>query len=312
MKVLLPDNLGFVPCVAGAEILLFDPFAPLPVTHRDAQAIVVFETPADVLAGYARDLGRIEWVQSLGAGVDAMFGAGFRPGTLITSGRGLHDLPVAEHVLALLLAAARSLPRAIRAQIGHRWASELGGRQPFPDPTRFSTLLGAKVGIWGFGSIGRTLASRLTGLGSEPIGIVRDGSDPLPGTVPTARIGAVLPVLDALVLLLPGTPANRHIVDAGVLRALPPRAWVVNAGRGSVLDEAALIDALIGGRLAGAALDVFEEEPLGVNSPLWDLPNVILTPHAAGGRPVGAESLVTRNLQAYVAGRPLENLAGVL
>ena len=94
-----------------------------------------------------------------------------------------------------------------------------------------------------------------------------------------------LPRTDVLVSLLPATEQTRHAIDAGVLALLPPRAWVVNVGRGTTLDEAALLDALRSGRLAGAALDVFETEPLPADSPLWDEPRVLISPHAAGGRP---------------------------
>lgn len=306
MKVLVPDNLGADIVLAGIDAVRYRPLAELPLHTADAAAIVVFESPPALLQAYARSLIELRFVQTLSAGADAVLAAGFRPEAAIASGRGLHDFPVSEHIIGLLLAAARSLPAASTAQRSHRWAAELGGRQPFPDPHRFSTLIGARIAIWGFGSIGHALADRLTAMGAEPVGVTRRGDEP--GTVAIAALGSLLPTVDALVLLLPGTPENRHIVDAEVLRRLPPHAWLVNAGRGSTLDEAALVDALDRGELAGAALDVFETEPLPRSSPLWDQPNVIITPHAAGGRPIGAKELVEDNLARLARGDRLCNL----
>jgi phosphoglycerate dehydrogenase-like enzyme len=306
MKVLVPDNLGVEIVVPGVEVVTYPPLGELPDAGKDAAAIVVFETPPPLLQAYARQLLGLRLVQTLSAGPDAVLAAGFPPAAAIASGRGLHDLPVTEHAIGLLLAAARSLPAAGRAQLRHRWATELGGRQPFPDPGRFSTLIGARVAIWGFGSIGHTLADRLVAMGAEPIGVTRDGEEP--GTVAVTAVDALLPTVDALVLLLPGTPQNRRIVDTDILRHLPPHAWLVNVGRGSTLDEAALVEALHRGELAGAALDVFETEPLPPSSPLWEQPNVIITPHAAGGRPIGAKELIEDNLGRLTRGERLRNL----
>ncbi|MBN9173729.1 MAG: hypothetical protein J0I70_06205 [Microbacterium sp.] len=143
-------------------------------------------------------------------------------------------------------------------------------------------------------------------MGAHPIGITRSGVEP--DTVGVDDLDALLPTLDALVLLLPGTAENRHVVDARVLELLPAHAWVVNVGRGAALDEGALVAALARGALAGAALDVFETEPLAASSPLWDLPNVIITPHAAGGRPIGAKELIEENLGRLRRGEDPRNL----
>ncbi|HEX7805856.1 MAG TPA: NAD(P)-dependent oxidoreductase, partial [Cellulomonas sp.] len=117
-----------------------------------------------------------------------------------------------------------------------------------------------------------------------------------------------LPTTDVLIGLLPATPETHHAIGSGVLGLLPPHAWVVNVGRGSTLDEEALLDALRTQRLAGAALDVFETEPLPDGSPLWDSPHVLISPHAAGGRPQGASELIGHNLAAFESGLPLRNV----
>ena len=116
------------------------------------------------------------------------------------------------------------------------------------------------------------------------------------------------PGTDVLIGILPATPATRRVLGAAVFARLPRHAWVVNVGRGATLDEDALLTAVREGRLAGAALDVFETEPLPAESPLWSEPRIIITPHAAGGRPVGADTLLTDNIGAFVRDEPLRNL----
>ena len=118
----------------------------------------------------------------------------------------------------------------------------------------------------------------------------------------------LLPQTDVLINILPATPDTRHAVDAKVLALLPAHAWLVNVGRGATVDEAALLAAIRAERLAGAALDVFETEPLPPDSPLWDEPNIIVSPHAAGGRPIGAADLIVHNLAALRDGKPLLNV----
>jgi phosphoglycerate dehydrogenase-like enzyme len=113
---------------------------------------------------------------------------------------------------------------------------------------------------------------------------------------------------DVLIMILPATAGTLRALDAPRLAELPPHAYVVNVGRGSTVDEPALVAALAAGRLAGAALDVTDTEPLPADSPLWSAPNLVLTPHAAGGRPVGADDLIAANLRALLAGRGLRNV----
>ncbi len=312
MKILLPTSLDLVPDLPDGVVgVPYDVRQEVPTEHRDAEALVVWGNPAARLREAARDLVRLRWVQGLMAGPDALFGAGFDPRVVITAGQGLHDQPVAEHALALVLAGARRLDLAVRAQIGHRWARELGGMQPPGNATRFATLRDAQVVVWGFGSIAQTLAPLLAGLGARVTGIARTpgerGGFPV---VEVADLPRVLPTADVLVSLLPSTSQTVGAVGAEVLNLLPDRAWVVNVGRGSTLDEEALVEALRGGRLAGAALDVTATEPLPADSPLWDAPNVIITPHGAGGRPVGSDRLIAHNVRALLARQPMRNVVG--
>jgi phosphoglycerate dehydrogenase-like enzyme len=312
MKILLPTTLDLRPALPdGVAAVAYDPGAPLPDEHLDAEALVVWGSGRARLEAIARDARRLRWVQSLAAGPDSVLAAGFGPDVALTSGRGLHDAPVAEHALALLLAAARRLHRLRDAQHARVWRDDLGGIQPLRDPGAFRSLIGASIVIWGFGRIGRRLAGYLRAMGAEVAGVARSAGarDGVP-VVDEAGADALLPGADALVLVLPSLPSTRRTLDARRLALLPAHAWVVNVGRGDTIDEGALAAALRGGRLGGAALDVFEEEPLPAASPLWGLDDVILTPHAAGGRPYGAEALIEENLRRLLAGTPLLNLVG--
>ncbi|MGY1739492.1 MULTISPECIES: NAD(P)-dependent oxidoreductase [unclassified Blastococcus] len=310
MKLLLPDSLPLAPDLpAGVTAVTYPAAAPVPEQHRDAEALVVWgSAPAD-LAAAAGDMPRLRWVQSLAAGPDAVLAAGFPDDVVITSGAGLHSRTVTEHALALVLALVRRLPAAARAQAEHRWARELGGLQPLHPEGAVTTLLDARVLIWGFGAIGETLAPVLRALGAQVRGVARSAGQRAGfDVVAEADLAAELGRTDVLVMVLPATEGTRHALDAGRLAALPRHAHVVNVGRGTTVDEAALAQALAAGRLAGAALDVTETEPLPPASPLWDAPNLVLTPHAAGGRPVGADALIAANAAALLEGRELRNV----
>ncbi|GIF14471.1 NAD(P)-dependent oxidoreductase [Actinoplanes teichomyceticus] len=309
MKLLLPDSVELdLTLPEGVTGVVYPVAEPIPERHADAEALVVWGNPPTQLAGAARQLTRLRWVQTLAAGPDAVLRAGFAPGVIVTAGLGLHDRTVAEHTLALVLAAARRLNLLVRAQIGHRWAAELGGLQPVREPGAFRTLRDAHVVIWGFGGIAGTLAPLLAALGARVTGVARTAGERHGFPVVTPRrLPELLPTADVLIAILPALPETERAVNAAVLDRLPAHAWVINVGRGSTLDEAALLAALRRGRIAGAALDVFETEPLPAGSGLWDEPNVIITPHAAGGRPLGAAALIEENVRALRAGQPLRN-----
>ena len=310
MKVLLPDSLPLDPPLPeGVEAVRYDATTPVPDEHLDAEALVVWGSSTGDLRAVAGRMPRLRWIQTLAAGPDAVLAAGFPDGVLVTSGQGLHDRPVTEHALALVLALLRRLPAALDAQAGHRWADELGGLQPLHPEGAVTTLLDARVLVWGFGSIGQTLAPLLQALGAQVRGVGRSAGERAGfPVVAEDRLEAELRRTDVLVMILPATPVTTHALDAGRLAALPRHALVVNVGRGATVDEPALVAALHEGRIAGAALDVTEVEPLPADSPLWDAPNLLLTPHAAGGRPVGADELVAANLDALLAGRELRNV----
>jgi phosphoglycerate dehydrogenase-like enzyme len=310
MKLLLPDSLPLAPALPeGVEAITYDASAPVPDEHLDAEALVVWGNSGADLRAVAGRMPRLRWVQTLAAGPDAVLAAGFPDDVVVTAGVGLHDRPVAEHALALVLALVRRLPAAARAQAEHRWDDEIGGLQPLHPEGAVTTLLDAEVLIWGFGSIAQTLAPMLRLLGAQVRGAARRAGERSGfEVVAEDDLAAELPRTDVLIMILPATDATTRVLDAGRLSALPAHAYVVNVGRGATVDEPALVAALAEGRIAGAALDVTETEPLPAESPLWDAPNLLLTPHAAGGRPVGADELVSANLAALLGGRDLRNV----
>lgn len=311
MKLLYPTSLELdTPKLEGFSISLqpYDVTAPLPPEHHDADILVTWGNSAAMLEDAAKHL-QLRWVQSLAAGPNDVLAAGFSPQVVITSGSGLHDHTVAEHTLGLLLNAARRFYEMRDFQNARRWPGQLGGPQPDRPTDSFRTLEDARILVWGFGNIALTLAPFLKALGSQVRGVarsagVRDGTE----TFTEDALPALLPETDALVMILPGSDATRHALSAERLALLPAHAWVVNVGRGSSVDERALVAALHAEKLGGAALDVFETEPLPETSPLWDAPNLIVSPHAAGGRPQGAEALIAENLRRFLAGQPFKNM----
>src|SRR3954454_18062580 len=239
MKLLLPDSIPLAPALPeGVEAIVYDASAPVPDEHLDAEALVVWGSSGADLRAVAGRMPRLRWVQTLAAGPDSVLAAGFPEDVVITSGAGLHNRPVAEHALALVLALVRRLPAAARAQAEHRWAAGLGGLQPLHRAGAVTTLLDARVLIWGFGHIGQTLAPMLRQLGAQVRGVGRS-----PGersgfpVVAEDELESELRQTDVLVMILPSTPATANARDAGRLAALPPHAHVVNVGRGSTVDE---------------------------------------------------------------------------
>lgn len=306
-KVLLPDTIDLdLSLPEGWSAAVVDAREPIPAEHHDARAIVVWGASRRHLASAAADLPDLALVQSLAAGVEGILDAGFGDVVRIAAGIGLHSRTVAEHTLGLLLSLVRRLPEAKEAQAAHEWSRELGGLQPLHPEGRRTTLLGARVLVWGFGDIGRTLAPLLSALGADVTGIARTAGERDGYRVITEdSLADELPHTDVLISSLPATEQTRHAIGARVLDALPEHAFVLNVGRGTVVDQQALAAALRGGSIGGAALDVTDPEPLPADDPLWDAPNLLITPHGAGGRPVEPEARIVENLRALDEGRPL-------
>lgn len=300
MKILLPNSTPLDPQIPDAELIVYSCGEPIPAEHTDADVLVAWGNTAAELAEMAGALPELKLVQGLHAGPDLILNAGFTERAVLCSGVGLHTSTVTEHALALILSLVRRLPASREAQERHEWSRELGMIQPLhPETGPITTLLKAKVTIWGFGAIAQRLAFFLRELGAEVTGVARTPGERAGFPVVTSdSLATVLPGTDLLVMLLPHQDDTRHALSAEVLALLKESAYLVNVGRGSTVDEEALVAALRAKKLAGAALDVTEVEPLPADSPLWDEPGVVITPHAAGGRPVEAERLIERNVAA--------------
>ncbi|WP_035303840.1 D-2-hydroxyacid dehydrogenase [Actinokineospora inagensis] len=222
---------------------------------------------------------------------------------VVTTAAGVHAAPLAEFVLTGLLHFVKDVPQLQAWQAEHRWSRYTS-----------RTLTGQRVLIVGLGAVGRHTATVLAGLGVEVVAAVRPGGTAsAPGVsqvVTFDAIGPVLPTVDAVVLACPLTPDTEGLLGATELAALKPDAVVVNIARGQVVDEPALITALSTGALRGAALDVATVEPLPDNSPLWDLPNVLVSPHSASTA-ANENTLITTlfctNLRHWLDGKPLLN-----
>ncbi len=249
----------------------------------------------------------LRWIQSPSAGVESYLSETMQQsGIILTNGRGVYGVAGAEHVLGEMLIFTRRLQEMLAAQRERRW--EQATYQTIP------TLQGQTLGVVGLGGIGSQIALRGKAFGMTVLAVRRHPGEP-PASVDhlfgLEGLDDLLAASDHVVLALPLTPETRNLIDAARLARLRPTAYLYNVGRGAVVDEAALIVALQAGRFAGAALDVFVEEPLPADSPLWSLPNVILTPHVAANGPsdwTTVVSLFADNLRRYRAGQPLQNI----
>ncbi|MFC7375736.1 MULTISPECIES: NAD(P)-dependent oxidoreductase [unclassified Brachybacterium] len=311
MKILLPDTIPLDPALPeGWESAVIDARAEIPAEHHDADVLVVWGSSRRNLSSAAENLGQLKLVQSLSAGVDGILAAGFPEDVVIASGAGLHSLTVSEHALALLLSLLRRLPEAAEAQARHEWSRELGGLQPLHPEGRITSLIGARVLIWGFGQIGQNLAPTLAALGAEVRGAARSaGTRAGFGVIADEDVLDALPEVDVLIDILPSTEQTAGAIGREVLAALPDHAVLINVGRGTTVDQAALREALEAGTLGSAGLDVTDPEPLPADDPLWDAPRLLITPHGAGGRPVGADERIRDNVRALVEGTEIQHVA---
>jgi phosphoglycerate dehydrogenase-like enzyme len=250
---------------------------------------------------------RLRWLHVFHAGIDnPVFGQLLDRGVRITTSSGANAEPVGVTAAAGMLMLARGFPGWIAAQRRHAWEPVRGGSAP--DDLRGQTLL-----LVGVGEIGKTMARIAQALGMRVIGVRRSGrqpEDPVDEMHPPSALDQLLPRAQWLALCCPLTDETRKMIDAARLARLPQGARVVNVARGEIVDEQALIAALSSGHLGGAYLDVFEREPLPAESPLWDLPNVVLSPHnaaASSGNDARATAMFLHNLELSARGESMKN-----
>jgi phosphoglycerate dehydrogenase-like enzyme len=272
---------------------------------------------ADVMIGWSlereqlRAATTLRWVYSITAAVDQFLYPELISSEIAISNAGsVHGPVVAEHAIAMALALAKRLPSAVRYQERRKWAMEaIWNEQPRPREVRGATLL-----VIGLGSIGAEVAQMAAALKMHVIGVREHPERGTAGAnevVGYEALESAIGQADFVVLAAPLTPRTRHLIDARRLQLFKPTAFLINVSRGALVDEAALVKALRERKIAGAALDVFEEEPLSRWSPLWKMPQVLITPHTA----FLTENVwrrhyevFTANLKRYMAGQPLEGV----
>ena len=276
------------------------------------QAEVLFGIPGDTpegLAGAVRNCPRLRWVAATAAGAgEQVAAAGLSREELdrvaITSAAGVHAGPLAEFAMFGLLALTKDAAGLAADKAARHWPDRLAP---------VGELDGRTVLVLGLGGIGRRVAKLASAFGMRVLGVKRSPGAAIDGVDevhPTSALGELLPLADAVVVTLPATSETTGLLDDKALDALPRGALLVNVGRGAVIDEDALAERLRSGHLGGAALDVFETEPLPPSSPLWELDNVIVSPHIAALSAHENERIVELfrdNLHRLVAGEPLHN-----
>lgn len=253
---------------------------------------------------------KLRWVHSSAAAVEGLLplAALHQRDVAVSNSRGVQAIAMAENVIGGLLVLARKFNRTLEAQAQHRWIqNELIHDWPW-------LLHGKRMTIVGLGTIGIEVAKRAHALGMHVTGIRRNVQRERPDFVQRVlspgRLHEALAGCDVLVLSAPGVEATKRIIGGREIAMLAPGAVIVNVARGQVVDEQAMIDALRDGRLAGAVLDVFEREPLDPASPLWDFPNVVITPHSSGFRASHWNDVIelfADNLERFRRGEPLQN-----
>ena len=299
----LPPNAEWIDSAVDTRYVTEE---ELPAALPGADALLAWHPMSRAVAGaWPAGPAAPRWIHVAASGVEPMLfpAVTHDPDVVVTNSRGVYERAIAEYVLGFVLAMAKDLPGMLEHQQRGEWR-----------PRDSEPIGGRGVLVWGTGPIGRAIARMLRAVGMGACGGGRgpvDG-DPDFGTVHgPATLHAALGDADYVVLAAPLTAQTRGMVDARAIAAMKPGARLINVGRGALVDEEALIDALAHGHLTGAALDVFATEPLPAESPLWSMPGVIVSPHTAGevhGWRQSLADLFAANLRRYQSGRPLLNV----
>lgn len=299
------DEVPGIDSIARQAVLRFaNTSDELRVAIKDAAIMLGWNFQAGGLEGAWDNRASLRWIHWCGAGVDAvLFPALVQSDTVLTNARGVFDRAMAEYVLGVIIAFAKRLPETITYQLKRTWQHRLT-----------ECIEGQDVLIVGVGSIGRTVARLLRDVGLNVVGVGRRArsDDPEFGVVhPQGELDGLLTEADYVVIVAPLTEETVGMFGAEQYRAMKPTARLVNVGRGRIVDEIALIKALQNRDIAGAALDVFETEPLSQDSPLWSMANVMVSPHMSGdfvGYPRVLVDSFLENFRRFTAGEPLLNV----
>ncbi|HKF52640.1 MAG TPA: D-2-hydroxyacid dehydrogenase [Candidatus Acidoferrales bacterium] len=287
------------------------------VVHLPTYDHIVDELPdTDILVGFSlrreqfSSAKKLKWIHSTAAGVGQLMYPELRQsGIVLTNARGIHSAPMAEHILGMLIAMSRRFPDAFRFQRQAHWAQqEIWDARPFE-------LKGKTLLIVGFGSIGHALARIIQPIGMRIWGVTRSGRVSDDGKLaerilPAAELHAALPQADFVLLAAPETPDTQRMIGEKELASMKRSAYLLNVARGTLVDQNALIAALRAHTIAGAALDVTEDEPLPSENPLWKLDNVFITPHVSAATDLlwqRQQELLLENLERWFDGRELLN-----
>ncbi len=277
------------------EIVASEDLQKLHAEIPGAEVVLLAPRHGRLLTDLWRDLSVTKWIHALGAGVEALpFDLLRRSEIIVTNSRGLYADALGEFAIAGMLWFAKDLRRLVRNQDARRW-----------ERLDVERLEGKTVGVIGYGGIGQAVGRRATALGMRVISVRRQQE------FGDATIDDVIAEADYLVLSTPLTPATFHLLNRERIAAMRPEAVVINVSRGKIADEKALIEALEAKKIRGAALDVFETEPLPADSPLWALENVLISPHSADHTPDSHQRVMTffiENLRRYQRGESLENV----
>jgi len=275
---------------------------------KDAEVVVCGQLPSELIAAAAN----LRWVSFWIAGLDKQVPPELAARIVfITNASGVHAPNIAEQVLTYILMFTRRMPYYMRAQTARRWAHD--------EIISFEELTGQTIGIVGLGRVGEALAVRARSFGMRVIAVKRDISSRHDQSItPDAlyspeQLPEMLSKSDHVCITMPYTRETHHLFDEGMLGHMKTSAYLYNVSRGKIIDEQALVAALDKGKLSGAGLDVFESEPLSADSRLWEMENVIITPHVAGFTPhyfARTAALLADNLERFIEGRPLKNLYG--
>jgi phosphoglycerate dehydrogenase-like enzyme len=244
---------------------------------------------------------KLKWLSTIFAGIDFLDLDRLRSnGTILTNGTGINALAVAEYAVMGVLVAAKRYDEVVRLADKHEWTLQAPGQ---------IELFETRALIVGMGAIGKLIGDRLTAFGVKVVGVTRSGRD---GTLTPDAWQAKLGEFDWVILAAPSTDATKAMIGADELAAMKPSAWLINIARGDMIEEEALLDALHGRKIAGAFLDPTHPEPLPPEHPLWSAPNCLITMHLSGRSQTKmfprAAALFLRNVDAFVNGRPMENV----
>jgi len=302
----LPRHVEHLQQIApGSRIIIIDQPSDLAEKASAADVLILWPHAVPDILAFFRDTATLRWVHLFTSGVDSLVNseAGNNPNYRITSTKGIHGYPISDHVLAFIFTFLRQFHAAAAAQREHRWrfgALSVDCRE----------MAGLTVGIIGVGNIGLEVARKCKLLGMTVLGAKRHSiqNEWLDHCYAIDELDRLLEQADFVVLSLPLTDDSKQMIGRRELQAMKKSAILINIARGGVVDQQALIEALQSGEIAGAGLDVTDPEPLPPDNPLWDMPNVIITPHISAQSPQymdRAIEVIGENLRRFIADEPL-------